>query len=310
MKQAILLHNPGAGDEDHVKSDLVKEIEHGGFGCVYFSVKKDDSWKEQLDQADFAVVAGGDGTIRRVVKELVQRNALAKKIPIAILPMGTANNLSKTLCIDSQLEQRVHIENWKKSKKQRFDLGVIKNADTTDFFMESAGYGLFPNLMQQMDSVDKSKAKTAKDELKLALQVLQELTLHAEANHYALKADGKTYEGKCLLLEVMNIQSIGPNLVLSPEASTADGLFNVVYVDESQRQAFAAYLQKLIDGDHDAVFAYQSFEAKELLIDCESVHMHLDDELILPLKNPLSLEVRENVLEFLTTQEQDANSNR
>ncbi|KGE15992.1 diacylglycerol/lipid kinase family protein [Sphingobacterium deserti] len=305
MKQAILLHNPGAGDEDHVKSELVKAIEKEGFGCVYFSVKDDDSWKEQLDQADFVVVAGGDGTIRRVVKELVQRNALEKKIPIAILPMGTANNMSKTLCIDRDLEQHEHIQNWKKSRKQRFDLGVIKNADTTDFFMESAGYGLFPNLMQEMDAVDKSKAKTAKDELQLALQVLHSLVLEAKAHRYSLKADGKTFEGKCLLLEVMNIQSIGPNLILAPEASTADGVFDVVYVDESQRQDFADYLQKLIDGDEDATFAYNSFEAKELVIDCASTHMHLDDELILPLKNPLSLEVRENVLEFLTVQEQD-----
>jgi len=304
MKQAILLHNPGAGDEDHVKPELVKAIEKEGFGCVYYSVKEDDTWKGQLDQADFVVVAGGDGTIRRVVKELVQRTALEKKIPIAILPMGTANNMSKTLCIDRDLEQHELIKNWKTSVKQRFDLGVIKNANTTDFFIESAGYGLFPNLMQEMDSVDKSKAKTAKDELKLALQVLHSLVLKAEAHYYSLKTDGKTYEGKCLLLEVMNIQSIGPNLILAPEASTSDGVFDVVYVEESQRQDFADYLQRLIDGDEDATFAYHSFEAKELIIDCESTHMHLDDELILPLKNPLSLDVRENVLEFLTPERQ------
>lgn len=41
MKQAILLHNPGAGDEDHLKSDLVECIENEGYTCVYFSVKKE-----------------------------------------------------------------------------------------------------------------------------------------------------------------------------------------------------------------------------------------------------------------------------
>lgn len=299
MEQTILLHNPGAGDEDHLNTELVKAIEGEGFGCVYFSVKKDDSWKEQLDQADFAVVAGGDGTVRRVVKELVQRNALAKKIPIAILPMGTANNMSKTLGIDNELPRETHIKNWKKSKRQRFDLGVIKNPDTTDFFMESAGYGLFPNLMQAMDAADKSQVKSAKDELKLALQVLHKLILEADAEPFTLKTDGKTYEGKCLLLEVMNIQSIGPNLMLAPDASTADGVFDVVYVTEEQRQDFANYIQQLIDENTDAAFSYTSFQAKELTIDCGSMYMHLDDEQIMPLKNPLALEVRENVLEFL-----------
>lgn len=46
-------------------------------------------------------------------------------------------------------------------------------------------------------------------------------------------------------------------------------------------------------------FNYKSFEAKELTIDCESAHMHIDDELVLPLKNIAVFEVRENVLEFL-----------
>lgn len=299
MKQAILLHNPGAGDEDHVKSDLIQAIEQEGFGCVYFSIKKDDSWKTQLDQADFIIVAGGDGTVRTVVKQLVKRNALDKKIPIAILPMGTANNLSKTLGIDNEEARETHIKNWKTSRLKRFDLGVIKNADTTDFFMESAGYGLFPNLIQAMDAEDKSGLETAKDELKFALTVLQRLVLTAEAADFWLQADGQVYEGKCLLLEVMNIRSIGPNLILSNEAETDDGVFNVVYVAEEQREAFAAYVGRLIDGENDPGFAYNTFHAAALTIDCDSKYMHLDDELILPLKNPLVLEVRENVLAFL-----------
>ncbi|WP_447768784.1 diacylglycerol/lipid kinase family protein [Sphingobacterium faecium] len=298
MKQAILLHNPGAGDEDHLKSDLVECIENEGYTCVYFSVKKGDRWVHQLDQADFAIVAGGDGTVRGVVKELVKRNALDKKIPVTILPMGTANNLSIALGIDSNLNHSSHIKSWNNSKRQRFDVGVIKNAETTDFFLEGAGYGVFPHLIQKMIGVDKSKVKNAKDELKLALEVLHDIILSAQSEKFWIKADDQIYEGNCILLEVMNIQSIGPNLILSPEAATDDGVFNVVYVDEEQRADFADYIKKRID-QQDVTFNYKSFEAKELTIDCESAYMHIDDELVLPLKNIAVFEVRENVLEFL-----------
>ncbi|TJZ62016.1 diacylglycerol kinase [Sphingobacterium olei] len=298
MQQAILLHNPGAGEEDHLKSDLVKSIEAAGFGCVYFSVKKEDNWKKQLDQADLAVVAGGDGTVRRVVKELVKRNALDKKIPIALLPMGTANNLCKTLGINRGLDSKHHIENWKKAKLQKFDIGVIKNADTTDFFLEGAGYGVFPKLIKKMETIDMSHVKTARDELQLALEVLHDIILSAKATRYWIKADDSVYQGKSLLLEVMNIQSIGPNLILSPDAKTDDGVFDVVIVNEEQREDFARYIKELITNEK-ATFDWKTFKAKTLSIDSESKHMHVDDELVLPLKNPLALEVRENVLEFL-----------
>lgn len=300
MKQVLLLHNPGAGDEDHLKSDLVSAIEQEGFGCVYHSVKKEDRWKDQLNQADFVAVAGGDGTVRAVVKELVQRTVLDKKIPLALLPMGTANNLSLTLGIDRDLDTAIHIKNWKNGKLQRFDVGVIEKTDTQEFFLEGTGFGVFPELIQRMVSVDKGHIETAQDELKLALEVLHTIILSARAEDYWIKGDEKIYTGKCILLEVMNIKSVGPNIILSPVAETDDGYFDVVCVDEKQRADFAEYIRNLSLGT-DTAFEWKTFKAKKLIIECSSPHMHVDDELILPPKDPLVLEVRSNLLEFLVS---------
>src|SRR6266436_32025 len=41
------------------------------------------------NRPDLVVVAGGDGTVRRVASELVGRD-----IPLAIIPLGTFNNLA------------------------------------------------------------------------------------------------------------------------------------------------------------------------------------------------------------------------
>ncbi len=297
MKQVILLHNPGAGDEDHLKEELIKAIEKEGFGCNYFSIKE-DAWKQQLDNADFAVVGGGDGTVRRVVKELVKRNVLDKKIPLALLPMGTANNLSKTLELDRDAKRETHIRNWKNQKLQKFDVGVVKNADATEFFIESVGFGVFPKLIKEMRSVDKSNVDSAKDEIKLALQVLHDLIQSVEAADCWMKADDEIYEGKYLLVEVMNSRSIGPNLVLAPDAKTDDAIFDVVILKEDQRDAFTAYVKDLI-ADKEPVFPIKTIQARELIISNESKFMHIDDELIIPMKNPLTIEIRENLLEFI-----------
>lgn len=297
MKQAILLHNPSAGDEDHLKEELVKAIENEGFGCTYFSVKE-ESWKQQLDNADFAVVGGGDGTVRRVVKELVKRNVLAKRLPIALLPMGTANNLSKTLGINRDADKETHIKNWKNQKLQKFDVGVVKNADATEFFIESVGFGIFPKLIKEMKSVDKSNVDCAKEEVKLALKVLYGLMQSAEAERCWIKADEHVYQGNFFLVEVMNSRSIGPNLVLAPDAKTDDAVFDIVLLEDSQREEFLVYIQELIN-DNEPVFTIKTIKAKELIISNESKFMHIDDELIIPMKNPLTVEIRENILEFM-----------
>ena len=299
MEQSILLHNPGAGDEEHLKSDLIRSIEKEGFGCIYYSVKKDDTWTQQLDRADFAIVAGGDGTVRRVAKELVKRSLLEKKIPLAVLPMGTANNLAFSLGIDSTVKYKSHIKKWKKSIRQPFDVGVLQNASGTDFFLEGAGFGVFPHLIQQMDNILESDTEKAKDELNLAFETLHTLILDSPAENYWLKTEKDIHEGRCILLEIMNIPSIGPNLLLAPQAAMNDGLLDIVLVEEDQREDFAAYIKKIMKGK-TSTFPFKTFKTNAVSIDYTGTYMHIDDELMLTLQGPITIEVRENVLEFLT----------
>src|ERR1044071_1708506 len=92
MKVAKLLHNPKADDREHTKEELVTMIEEQGYKCLYASTK-DKGWKEIEPEVDFLVLAGGDGTIRKVASELLGRKVIDRTYPIAVLPMGTANNI-------------------------------------------------------------------------------------------------------------------------------------------------------------------------------------------------------------------------
>lgn len=94
MKIAKLLHNKGAGNEEHSKEELIELIEEAGYQCRYSSAKGIDE-DDFEDEVDFLVAAGGDGTVRSITKKLLDRKALEKTFPIALLPLGTANNISK-----------------------------------------------------------------------------------------------------------------------------------------------------------------------------------------------------------------------
>ena len=64
----MLLHNPKAGDAEHSKKALTKLMEDHGFACRYISVK--DEWQDFNPDIDFIAMAGGDGTVRKVLKGL------------------------------------------------------------------------------------------------------------------------------------------------------------------------------------------------------------------------------------------------
>src|SRR5688500_2936725 len=105
MKFAKLLHNPGAGDGEHSPDNLLDMIEAAGFDCSYSSTKKLDKAAIKPHKLDLVILAGGDGTVRKIAPQLLQED-----LPIGLLPMGTANNIAKTLGISTDTE--TIIENW------------------------------------------------------------------------------------------------------------------------------------------------------------------------------------------------------
>ena len=56
------------------------------------------------------------------------------------------------------------------------------------------------------------------------------------AYRWTLTLDGTRQDGELLVLEVLNIRSVGPNLVLSPDVDCSDGFFSVVTAGEEHRE--------------------------------------------------------------------------
>ena len=99
--RVTLIHNPQAGGEDYSRERLLKLIRAAGYEAVYHS-SKEDFGAALKDPGDLVAVAGGDGTVRKVAMQTIEIG-----VPIAILPMGTANNISKSLGITSPDEELI-----------------------------------------------------------------------------------------------------------------------------------------------------------------------------------------------------------
>lgn len=118
MTHVALMHNPDAGNKNHKRAELMTLLRDAGFKPRY------QSTNGNYDQAlarpgDFIIAAGGDGTVRKIAKHLVGSGT-----PLAILPLGTANNIATSLGIAG--ETRDLIVALASARVKKFDVGVAK----------------------------------------------------------------------------------------------------------------------------------------------------------------------------------------
>jgi diacylglycerol kinase (ATP) len=300
MKFAKLLHNPEAGDGHFGKKELIARIQAAGFGCSYSSTKKAGWEKIGSKDTDFIILAGGDGTVRRVSASLLNRKLLERKLPIALLPFGTANNIAKTLGLSHEPVDKI-IASWNEKHIKKFDIGRIYGLRKNKFFLESFGVGIFPDLIHQMDKQHPGDVNTAEKSLETALAVLHDLIMHAESKFCKIKIDDVQHKGNYLLVEVMNTTSIGPKLNLAPLADPGDGRFDVVLIAEKQREQFADYVEKKLQGVEQVPF-FDLLRARRLEIFWDGTKAHVDDQNVrLKKGTTVEIELLHGLLEFFVT---------
>ena len=134
--RVLLIHNPKAGDRKHSKKQLMASLARCGHQAFYQSIKE-SGWRKAFKKpVDLIIAAGGDGTVHKTAWQIMDSG-----IPLAILPLGTANNLARSLGFTesvNEILQSLHC-----GKSQPFDIGVARNGSQRDYFLEAAGGGLF-----------------------------------------------------------------------------------------------------------------------------------------------------------------------
>ncbi len=285
MKTAKILHNPNAGKQQHTKKKLKSLVKEHGFDCGYSSTK-DINWKKVKPDADFLIIAGGDGTVRKIVVQLINKKKAIQKLPILLLPLGTANNIAKSLGIEGHIDDI--IKNIHKRNLKSFDIGSITGGKKDMIFLESFGFGVFPELMKKMKDIERDDA-SPEENLQLALKQLHEIVTKYPAKPFTITIDGVPNTDHYILIEIMNISSMGPNLNLSPNSDPGDGEFELVMIPENQREEFASYISYKMSGIEKS-FVPIVIKGKKISIATPAGYMHTDDDLKF-FKKPRNLNI-------------------
>jgi diacylglycerol kinase family enzyme len=267
-----LLHNPKAGEEDHNREGLEAMLAGAGHDVAYRSLK-DDDWSEALDDdVDLIVVAGGDGSVRKLFTALRDSPTLA-----LIVPLGSANNIARTLGLDLDSAMRMLIEPGQHSRR-RFDLWDVTSAWGTSRCVEAVGGGVFSRVLAKAE--DAPADPTGSDKVDFGLELLAESLAEAPPRRWTFEIDGERIEDELIGVEAMNIREIGANLLLADGSDPSDGLLDVVVVRPDDRAALAVYAGARQNGEDVAPPRLSLRRGRQVVLEPpREVRLHVDDVL-------------------------------
>jgi diacylglycerol kinase (ATP) len=305
VMKVTLIHNPDAGDDRSPSGDELIEFIHRAGYTVDYQSSKDENWHRVLDEpCDIVAVAGGDGMVGQVAKHVID-----KQIPIAVIPMGTANNVAKTLGLTNKTITQV-IAGWKAGLLVDFDAGLASGPWDSKCFIEGLGMGLFTETMYRLDArdnVDLAHLNDSGEKVASVLQILKERLRTFTPNKLKITLDGQDLSGQYILLEVMNISYVGPNLCLAPHAHPGDGLLDIVFVSADEQDKLSMCLADSIDSKL-ARPALTVRKGQRLQIEWDGFTVHIDDEVwpdnasAFPLSpNSIDITVKRHALQFLVS---------
>jgi diacylglycerol kinase (ATP) len=266
--RALLVHNPTAGSGRHTRDELLGYLGKAGFSARYLS-SKEDAYKAALaeGEAEIVIVAGGDGTVAKVARNMPNR-----KMRLALLPMGTANNVARCLAIEGEVAEL--IARLRDAPESRLDVGCATGPWGKWKFLESVGWGA---LAKVVDTGVSEKYDEEHREKKIARgrELFAEILEAAEPSHVSFEIDGHTMEGEFVFVEILNIGVTGPRVMISPSAQPGDGLLDIVFLPAARKQEMIDWLCSSPD---DTPIPLTEIKAKTATLHWREGPLRIDDE--------------------------------
>jgi len=276
--RALLLHNPRAGDNRISADDLVRAFAGAGYEVRYCDKDDEAGFAAGLaSQPDLVAVAGGDGSIGQLL-----RFHAALTMPVALLPMGTSNNIARSFGMSTDVLSL--IPRLRGAPFRRLDVGIANGPWGYKLFVESVGLGLLAPMMTQRIEAD-TAAKTRAVVRKLLIANVK----RAEPARVWLSVDGEVIEDDVLMAEITSISRVGPALPLLHTNSTGDGMIDAVILRASDRAAMVSWLKEE-EGERPPVTA---FRGRFIAARWDGMPLRIDDKKIRkPDRKPAHIFVR------------------
>jgi len=213
----LLITNPGSrsgdGDIDHAAERL------GEQGAVDV-VRPDQpralpaAIRERAESFDRIVLGGGDGTVNLALDALMEVDK-----PFGLLPLGTANDLARSLEIPRKPERAVEV--ILAGHLRRLDAARVNDVS----FINAIGIGLGPQVTREMDAESKSRLGVLAY-LKGIVRALE----HQPAFRARIESANRRRAGEYVQITIANGIHYGGGITIADDAKLDDGELDVLLV--------------------------------------------------------------------------------
>jgi diacylglycerol kinase (ATP) len=263
--RALVVHNPTAGIKGHDKDSIIDALHLANIKVDYVSTKDDDVKRALKCRCDLVVAAGGDGTINYVFTHLADRS-----IPIAIVPLGSANNVARSLGIAGTPAELA--EQWRDDQLHSFHLvEVTYGKDKKELCAEGFGVGLMAALIKRRA---KGKKADGADDIRRGRRALSEVAGKAEPLDLEVDIDGRPWKSGLISVDVLNIPFTGPALPLAHDADPGDTRLDVIGFESDKRDKLIEW----INSPQEDLPPAATRGGKQIEIRWRNADSRLDDE--------------------------------
>lgn len=212
------------------------------------------------------IIVGGDGTVNEVINGLEDFD-----IPLGVIPTGSGNDLTRTLCIPRDpLEAIITIA---QGKRKEINIGQVDGK----YFANVASVGFDAAVANWVNN-----NKVLKGSYAYMAAIFYNLLKN---NHYkvSIKMDNNLIERECTLVAIANGKYYGAGQKIAPKALMDDNLFDVVIVSPVSRIEILKTLPTIKKGHHTHNPHVSIYRAREVTIDSlkdKEISVQADGEIL------------------------------
>jgi YegS/Rv2252/BmrU family lipid kinase len=244
MRQALVIFNPkskGAIKGNYSSAQIIECLRRYGIEGK-LATKTSGKGARQLAQAaakqgvGLVIAVGGDGTIEDVARQLIGSDTT-----LGIIPLGTMNNLARSLGVPLSLDDACAL--LRTGISRHIDVGRVMTADAPNgvYFLEMAGVGLSAHALNFGEGFMKGQW------VKL---------LEAMGNAFASNIDTVTvayddeapFQVQTHVVTIVNSPLFAGNMFIGPDAKMDDGVLDVALYSGMSKIDLQHHFRKVAAG--------------------------------------------------------------